>query len=358
VTIHAATGSSSNPFVGRMTAAYLGPLYFYLLALPVSVSLDPLAPVVFVALVQLGAVLALYRFAAEFWGARVGAYAGALFAVFPLTLFSGRLVWHVGLLPLLVVWTMHALCRLVVRGSSAAVVPLAALVAMATQMHLTAVALAVVAVLAVLAFRPRIRMTHLAAAGALVVLLYLPLLMHEAGTGFANLRALLAAAGQGAPRLDAWARVMAHLLSLHASALDAFIDERDWPTPFLATFRTLYRLEAGLVFCGLAVCLWRLGIGWRRASAGAATDRSAAPVDRHPAAARRRESRTGVVVLPRRPSTGAVHSRRHRARHAGADPAPRGRWAAPGRDAARRGARRRRGRDTGDIRPLVSAPRQ
>jgi hypothetical protein len=109
-----------GPRIGS-TEAHLGPLYFYLLAIPFSLSGDPLAGVVFVALVQVAAVLALYRFAAEFWCLRVAAYAAALFAVFPLCLFSGRLVWHVGLLPLLIVWFMHALGRLVVRERSAAV---------------------------------------------------------------------------------------------------------------------------------------------------------------------------------------------------------------------------------------------
>ena len=39
----------------------------------------------------------------------VAAYAAAFFAVFPLAIFSSRLVWHTGLLPLFTILFMRAL---------------------------------------------------------------------------------------------------------------------------------------------------------------------------------------------------------------------------------------------------------
>src|SRR5436189_4915907 len=58
-----------GPRVG-WTEAYLGPLYYYLLAIPFSVWSDPSAGVAFVALGHLVALVLLYRFATEFFGNR------------------------------------------------------------------------------------------------------------------------------------------------------------------------------------------------------------------------------------------------------------------------------------------------
>src|SRR4029077_398497 len=130
-----ATGASFpllGPRIG-WTEAYLGPLYFYVMAIPFSISRDPVAGIVFVAAFHLAALLALYRFAREFFGLGIALYASAFFAVFPLTAFSGRQVWHAGLLPPLVVLYMHALSRLIIRGQSTAVIALIALLAVLTQ---------------------------------------------------------------------------------------------------------------------------------------------------------------------------------------------------------------------------------
>jgi len=94
VAANIATGASFpllGPRIG-WTEAYLGPLYFYMLAIPFSISRDPVAGIVLVAGFHVAALLALYRFAREFFGPGVALYASAFFAVFPLTAFSARLV--------------------------------------------------------------------------------------------------------------------------------------------------------------------------------------------------------------------------------------------------------------------------
>ena len=154
---------TSFPLLGPRigwTEAYLGPLYFYLLAIPLSISGDPVAGIILVAAFHVAALLALYRFAREFFGPGVALYASAFFAVFPLTAFSSRLVWHAGLLPPLVVLYIHALYRLIIRGQSTAVVALLALLAVLTQLHLASIALGGVALVAVVMFRPQLRIVH------------------------------------------------------------------------------------------------------------------------------------------------------------------------------------------------------
>ncbi len=263
-----ATGTS-YPLLGPRigwTDAYLGPLYHYLLAIPLSLTGDPVAGAVFISLSHLVALLALYRFAKEFYGARVALFASALFAVFPLTLFSSRLVWHAGLLPPLVILYMHALYRLVLKGQSAAVVLLLALLAVMTQVHLTSIALAAVALVAMLWFRPRVRIAHLAMGGAAFLVLYLPYVVYECAHRFENLRALLrfSASEQGVPGFDGLSSMFVALLLLFSRPLTGFFAEGEWPRAFLAPFWALYYVEALLFAIGLMACLSRLITGWRR----------------------------------------------------------------------------------------------
>jgi 4-amino-4-deoxy-L-arabinose transferase-like glycosyltransferase len=263
-----ATGASFpllGPRIG-WTEAYLGPLYFYVLAVPFSISRDPVAGIVFVAAFHLAAVLALYRFAREFFGPGVALYASAFFAVFPLTAFSSRLVWHAGLLPPLVVLYMHALYRLIIRGQSTAVIALLALLAVLTQFHLASIALGGVALVAVVAFRPKLRIVHALVGMAVFLVLYLPYVVYEMAHGFENVRGLLgfAASEQGGNGLRGLASVSVNLLFLFLPALGGFIVEGEWSRAFLGGFRLLYASEAFLFALGLAICVSRLLTRWRR----------------------------------------------------------------------------------------------
>jgi 4-amino-4-deoxy-L-arabinose transferase-like glycosyltransferase len=261
---------ASFPLLGPRigwTEAYLGPLYFYLLAIPFSISRDPVAGIIFVAAFHLVALLALYRFAREFFGASVALYASAFFAVFPLTVFSSRLVWHTGLLPPLIILYMHALFRLIIRGQSAAVVALFALLAVLTQLHLTSIALGGVALVAVVVFRPTLRIVHVLVGMALFLVLYLPYVAYEVAHGFANVRELLgfaAASEQGGNGIWGIATVSRNLLFLFLPTLGGFIVEGEWSRTFLGGFRVLYASEALLFAIGLAVCVSRLLTHWRR----------------------------------------------------------------------------------------------
>jgi 4-amino-4-deoxy-L-arabinose transferase-like glycosyltransferase len=263
-----------GPRIGS-TGAYLGPLYFYLLAIPFSIAHDPVAAVVFVALGHIVALLALYRFAAEFFGPRVALYAAAFFAAFPLVVLSSRLVWTAGLLPLFIVLYMHALFRLIVGERSAAAVPLLALLAVLTQLHLTSIALAGVALAAVLLVRPRLRLAHAFWGASLFTLLYLPYFVHELAHGFENSIALFRSgvADQGLTRFEALPSVAGNLLLLFSPVLRGFVVEAEWSGAFLTGFRVLYGAQALAFAIGLALCAYRVLPSAPSATHGVAVER-------------------------------------------------------------------------------------
>jgi len=266
-----------GPRVG-WTEAYLGPLYFYLLAIPFSVAQDPIAGVAFVAFSHLLAVIALYRFATEFFGTRAALYACGFFAVFPLANFSSRLVWHAGLVPPLVVLFVHALFRLIVKGRST-VVLLFVLLAVLTQLHLTAIALAGVGLAGVLAFRPRLQIAHVAVGAGIFAVLYLPYLIYEFTHQFQNIGEFIRF-GQSAVSVTgftSWASVLKNLLLLFSQPLKSFIVDTQWSSAFMTSFWILYGVEALLFGIGIVVCLYRLFLGERGSDTDAtATRRQAA----------------------------------------------------------------------------------
>src|SRR5215471_8692115 len=134
--------------------AYLGPAYFYLLAVPYVVVKHPLAGAYFIALCNVGAIYVLFHFAQTFFGRAVAVGASALFAVFPLALWSARTIWNPGFLPLFTLLFMRALYALIVHEHSRALVALLPLLAILMQLHFSAVSLLIVVLLALVLFRP------------------------------------------------------------------------------------------------------------------------------------------------------------------------------------------------------------
>ncbi len=252
-----------GPRIG-WTGAYLGPLYYYLLALPFLVTDDPLAGAVFVAAANVFAGWLLYRFAHRFWGAPTALAAAALFGVFPLAVWSSRLVWHAGLLPLFTVLFMRALLAVAVDGRSAAVVPMLGLLAALTQLHLTAVAFFPMVVLALLFGRRRLEWRHGLIGAALGVLLYAPYLGHELVHGFENLRALSAAvADGGTPSPRRLAAVLLNALRLYRPALEGFFPGEPGGPALPVAARIFYAGEAILIGAGVLVTAYRLLRQWR-----------------------------------------------------------------------------------------------
>lgn len=272
------------PLVGPLigwTSGRLGPLYFYLISPPFAFTDNPLAGFVFVALVNVAAVLVCYRFVRGYFGPAVALSASALFAVFPLGVFSSRVLWNPALVPLFTLLFMQSLYAVVVRGRSRAIVGVCAWLAVLTQIHLATAALGGVAVAGILMWRPRLRPLHvLAGAGAFVVL-YAPYIGYELTHQFENARAILHGVEQPGTGQRALPGVLWSLAVLYRPAIDGFVVADPWPRLPLRAFSALYRLVAVAFCAGVALSMWRVV---RRG-----TDRSA------PAVALRRS--TGLLLL-------------------------------------------------------------
>ncbi len=254
------------PLVGPLigwTHGRLGPLYFYLIAPPFLVSGSPMAGVLFVALAGVLAVFLLYQFARDLFGRPAALAAAALFAVFPLAVLSGRVLWNPALIPLFTVLLMRSLFA-VVGGRSRAIVGVSACLAVLTQLHLSTACLVAVTLAALAIWRPRLEPAHLVAAGVVFAALYAPYLVHEATHGGENVRALLrgfAGGNSGVPGERAFLAVVANLLSLDRSVLDGFAATAVLPPPLLQAFSWLYRVEALLFGIGLLACVYRVAKG-------------------------------------------------------------------------------------------------
>ena len=239
------------------THASLGPLYFYLLAAPMAISSDPMAAASFVAAANVLAVAVSYFFVRAFFGRRVAVVAAALFATFPLAVVSARGIWNPGLLPLFVVLFTWALFALIVHGTSRAVVPAMALLAILLQLHMTSITLAAVAGAAVVLFRPTLRPRHGLLGMAAFLALLAPYLAYEVSHAFANVRALAAftAADQGLASARPVAGVVLNALALYPAALTAVVIDPAWPQALVDVALGLHAVEALLFVAGVLLCL-------------------------------------------------------------------------------------------------------
>jgi len=77
-----------------------GPLMFYLLAIPMSFSKNYLSIVLFMAIINILAVLMCFIFTKRFFNERVALIASALFAVSPWAIFYSRILFNIGPIPL------------------------------------------------------------------------------------------------------------------------------------------------------------------------------------------------------------------------------------------------------------------
>ncbi len=252
-----------------LTQASLGPLYYYLLAVPVVFSPSLLAGAYFIAASNVAAVAMCFVFAERFFSRAVAVRAAALFAVFPLAVISSRGVSNIGFLPPAVVGFVWALSSLVVNGNSRAFVPLAGLLAVVVQLHLAAGALGLVALIAIVLFRPRVRVRDALAGLALFLLLFSPYLYHEVSRGFPNVRAMarFTVDDQGISGSRPVVPVVLNALSLYGSALDGMAAGYRWPPGARPAMRVLHAAEALLFVAGVVLCAGRLVLLIRKGAA-------------------------------------------------------------------------------------------
>jgi hypothetical protein len=249
-----------------------GPLYFYLVAVPLAFSRDPTVAAAFLSLLNLLAVYLTYRFGAAFFGRGVGLIAAALFATCPLAVVNARALWNVAAVPLLTVAFFTCLFALVVRGRSAMVIPTLLTLALAPQLHLSAVSFAVVLAAAFLIYRPRIALPHLLVGAGAAALALLPYGVAVAGGGPRGLRTTLA---------DSLARIALRpagdALELVGRVFFTSAEVATWMTRrfgdgSVADWTLVHRAESWLMLLGAIYPAWRLARARRAGVPGSARD--------------------------------------------------------------------------------------
>lgn len=249
-------GGRNFPLAGPQSrgTTLAGPLYYYLLAVPYSVSVNPAVGVGFQNLLAAVSVYLTYRLGAEMFGPRVGLFAAALYAVFPMAVLSGKTLWNPGFVPILTTTFFLTLWRFLTGHGPWLLTPVLLLLGILLQIHMSGAIFLVLLPITLLIYRPPLSRLPLIAGILCVTLLYVPYIVFEVQHGFADLRRLVSWPTQPGSQ-PAWviaARgfwtpfLLPHLMAV---ALPG--------SPSPPGFAVAQRLELGL----LGIGLMGLGIG-------------------------------------------------------------------------------------------------
>jgi hypothetical protein len=180
------------------------PLIEYLYAIPLLASTNLLGEVWLVAVANLAGLLIAGLAAARVFGWRTAWWATLLFIVNPWAVYYGRLVWMQSYVPAFAAVFFACVLLYFARQPRAKYVIVGALSLSATiQVHLTAVVLLVVLALVLACFPAPRRWRPWLLGSALFVFTWIPFLLFEWRTGFADWTSLRAGLGQSAHVSDA-----------------------------------------------------------------------------------------------------------------------------------------------------------
>ena len=181
------------------------------------------------------------------FGRRAGLWAMGAFAVAPWAVFWSQLIWNQTMVPPFAALALGLLLLyLFDRPRAAYLVGSFASAAAMTQVHPGSAVQLLTIALALLLFRRRVRWRHVALGAAVFALLYLPYLLYQMGTGWADVAAMRAVAGQA----STWSSA-AFLLSLDLLRAQGLYRA----VPVVQTADTL---AAALFVAALAVVVWRV----------------------------------------------------------------------------------------------------
>lgn len=180
------------------------------------------------------------------FGRRAGLWAMLAFAVAPWAVFWSQLIWNQTMVPPFAALALGGLLLyLAERPRAGYLVGAFAAAAIMTQVHPGTAVQLVTMGLALLMFRRRVRWKHVMAGLGVFALLYLPYLVYQIGTGWADFRAVGEIAGG-----DAVFSSAAALLSLDLIRAQGLLRS----VPGAVSFDNL---AAGLFILSLAMVVWR-----------------------------------------------------------------------------------------------------
>lgn len=234
------------------------PGYVYLLMPIAAFTANPMADVVFTALVNVAAVILTYIFTRRYFGRLAGTVAALLFATAFQAVQYSRFIWQPNLLPFLTLLFMLALFWGAVErrpGWLRAALPLLAIM---LQMHATPIYLAIPLVVALVLAYKTVRWRDLLIGLFLFLLVFAPYFLWESATHFADIPVLLGASHSPAHFDD-------QALQFYMDFLSPYVKQPTASHTLLFQFVPFLRWERLAMFA-LALgggVLAVLGLGWR-----------------------------------------------------------------------------------------------
>jgi hypothetical protein len=244
-----------GPQAAFSTLNLVGPLYYYLIALPYWVSTNPVVGIAFMNLLALVSIYLTYQLGTAMFGRLVGTIAAALYAVFPMAFLSERGLWNPGFIPFFSTIFLWTLWRFLVSGRPWALALVFVLLGVLLQIHLSGGIFILLLPVAFFLYRPPIRLMPLVAGLLGVFLLFAPYFLFEIQQGFADVQKLLAW-GEKSSVTSYW------IVASHGFSRPFMLPER-----FLVSlpgqsapvmFSVVQIVELGLVGIGLVVLVIRM----------------------------------------------------------------------------------------------------
>lgn len=188
------------PLVGVKTSFhfYNSPLFIYVIAPAFLVTTDARFAALVFALLGVAAVYVVYRAGREFFSTAVGLLAAALMALSPAAVDYSRRLWGHSLIQVICPVVFYLALRWTVGGKPKAVFWLALLVGAAQQFHFSGALMWLSLLVAWIVFRPKTDWLGAALGLALAALGYLPFMIEQFDTGFADLGIMARLVARGA----------------------------------------------------------------------------------------------------------------------------------------------------------------
>lgn len=260
----AALETAGGRFAVRGISSSVGfpnfPMSVWLYALPLAIRPHPYAATLFTGLLSVAALAGAYWLARRYWGRTAALLAALLFAVSPWAILFSRKIWAQNLLPpFLVLWAISAALAFVEARRGWIVWHFLAL-AVAVELHLSAVALVPATALFLLVFRRRVDWRYALVGLAAAALTALPFLWYLWGerqqAGQLGLPALSGRFSPAALRYAVMLNLGADLQSLAGpAAVERFLEQ----APNLAFVRWFWGL---LIVGGAILLVYRLARRW------------------------------------------------------------------------------------------------
>jgi 4-amino-4-deoxy-L-arabinose transferase-like glycosyltransferase len=192
-----------GPHAALSTVQLVGPLYYYLVAIPYGFSANPVVGVAFVNLLGILSIYLTYCLGREMFGPLEGLVAAALYAVFPMAVLSGKALWNPGFVPFFSTIFLLILWRFLVGRRPWALALALFLLGVLLQIHMSGAIFVLLVPVALLLYRPPLRCWPLVTGLLSVALLYVPYGIFEVQHGFPDADKIFAWAGKN-PASSLW----------------------------------------------------------------------------------------------------------------------------------------------------------